>query len=298
MLAFHQELSTQVSHIALIGRWHAPCDLTTAGRRRAGRASNRGHRDAQLNERGRRTTAKSPLACRSGCSCLRPYSGATRPRRGYDQGRHSPFAFRNHGDQRDDAEGRGAHAHRRAEQEGRRTRQEARGGRGRSGLELAAVRGEGPRVDQQGQGRRRVRLLDVGVAQIRAAGVQGAQQHPVLSGAVRRRRERAQRILHRCRTEPAGHPRRRLSGEQGRRLGEALGAGRHRLRLSAHDQQDPRGLPERRAQGGARGHHDQLHSVRLLRLADRSLQDQGVRLGGQEDGGGVDHQRRRQRAVL
>ena len=49
---------------------------------------------------------------------------------------------------------------------------------------------------------------------------------------------------------------------------------------------------------GRRGHHDQLHAVRLLRLADRSLQDQGVRLGRQEDGGGLDHQRRRQRAVL
>ena len=57
-------------------------------------------------------------------------------------------------------------------------------GRGRSGLELAAVRRKGPRTDQQGSRRRRVRLLDVGVAQVGAAGVQGARQHPVLSGAV------------------------------------------------------------------------------------------------------------------
>ena len=46
------------------------------------------------------------------------------------------------------------------------------------------------------------------------------------------------------------------------------------------------------------GHHDQLHAVRLLRLADRSVQDQGVRLGRQEDRGGLHRQRRRQRAVL
>ena len=47
-----------------------------------------------------------------------------------------------------------------------------------------------------------------------------------------------------------------------------------------------------------RGHPRELHAVRLLRLADRGRRDQGVRLGGQEDGGGLDHQRRRQRAVL
>ena len=47
-----------------------------------------------------------------------------------------------------------------------------------------------------------------------------------------------------------------------------------------------------------RRHHGQLHAVRLLRLADRSLQDQGVRLGRQEDGGRLDDQRRRQRSLL
>ena len=50
---------------------------------------------------------------------------------------------------------------------------------------------------------------------------------------------RAQRVLHRRRAEPAGDPGRRLSDEQGRRIGEALGARGHRLRLSAHHQQDP-----------------------------------------------------------
>ena len=41
-----------------------------------------------------------------------------------------------------------------------------------------------------------------------------------------------QRLLYRSRAEPAGHPGGRLP--DGRRQGEALGAGRHRLRLSAH----------------------------------------------------------------
>src|ERR1700756_1052729 len=57
------------------------------------------------------------------------------------------------------------------------------------------------------------KALDLGVAQVRAAGVQGAQQHPVLSGAVRRRGERAQRVLHRRRPQPAGDPGRRLPDE-------------------------------------------------------------------------------------
>ena len=42
------------------------------------------------------------------------------------------------------------------------------------GLELAAVRRKGARADQQGQGRSGVRLLDLGVAQVGAAGVRGA----------------------------------------------------------------------------------------------------------------------------
>ena len=141
----------------------------------------------------------------------------------------------------------------------------------------------------------RVRLLDLGVAQVRAAGVQGAELDPVLSGAVRGRGERAQRVLHRRRSEPAGDPGGRLSDEG--REGEALGAGRHRLRLSAHHQQDPRGLSEVEGRQ-ARRHHDQLHAVRSFRLADHRRRHQEVRLGGQEDRGGLDHQRRRQRAVL
>ena len=52
-------------------------------------------------------------------------------------------------------------------------------------------------------------------------------------------------------------------------------------------------------EGRRRGRHlDQLHAVRPLRLADARRRDQAVRLGRQEDGGRLDHQRRRQRAVL
>ncbi len=58
-----------------------------------------------------------------------------------------------------------------------------------------------------------------------------------------------ERDLHRRRAQPAGDPGGRLPDERSRR--EALGPGRHRLRLSAHDQQDPRGLPE--AQGRRTG---------------------------------------------
>jgi hypothetical protein len=68
--------------------------------------------------------------------------------------------------------------------EGRSARQEDRAGGGRSRLELAAVRGEGARIDQPGQGRRGVRLLDLGVAEIGAAGVRGAQRAPVLSARI------------------------------------------------------------------------------------------------------------------
>ena len=44
---------------------------------------------------------------------------------------------------------------------------------------------EKARANLQGQGCGRVRLLDLGVPQVRAAGVQGAEQHPFLPGAVR-----------------------------------------------------------------------------------------------------------------
>ena len=148
-----------------------------------------------------------------------------------------------------------------------------------------------------GQGRGRVRLLDLGFAQVGAAGVRGTELAALLPRPVRGRGKPAQRVLHGRRAEPAGHSGRRLPDERGRRFGEALGAGRHRLRLSADDQQDPPGLPE--VQGRRRRrHHDQLHAVRSFRLADHRDRHQELRLGRQEDRRRLDHQRRRQRAVL
>ena len=131
-----------------------------------------------------------------------------------DQGRHSAFALRHHGDQRDHAEGRHADADRAAERQGRRAGPQAGSGRGRSRLQLAAVRREGARPAVGGQVRRGVRLLDLGVAQVGAAGVRGTERHPVLSGAVRRPGVQPQRVLHRCRAEPAGDPGGRLPDER------------------------------------------------------------------------------------
>ena len=48
----------------------------------------------------------------------------------------------------------------------------------------------------------------------------------------------------------------------------------------------------------ARRHHDQLHAVRPLRLADHRRRHQEVRLRRQEDRRGLHHQRRRQRSLL
>ena len=48
----------------------------------------------------------------------------------------------------------------------------------------------------------------------------------------------------------------------------------------------------------ARRYIDQLHAFRFLRLANARGRHQEVRLGRQEDGGGIHHQRRRQRTLL
>ena len=78
---------------------------------------------------------------------------------------------------------------------------------------------------------------------------------------------------------------------------QALGAARHRLRLSAHHQQDPARLPE--VEGRRRhGHRGEVHAVRPLRLPDHRRRHQEVRRRRQEDRGGLDHQRRLERAVL
>ena len=124
-----------------------------------------------------------------------------------------------------------------------------------------------------------------------------SQRPALLSGAVRGRRALEERLLHRRGAEPAGDSGGRVPDEQGRRLGQALRAARHRLRLSAHDQQDPALLPAQQGHQGRR-HHGGVHAVRPLRLPDDHRQDQEVRCRRQEDGGGLDDQRRLERAVL
>ena len=134
------------------------------------------------------------------------------------------------------------------------------------------------------------------VAQVGAAGVRGAERPAVLPGAVRRRGAVEERVLHRRRAEPAGDPRRRVPDEQGRRRRQALGAARHRLRLSAHDEQDPARVPE--VEGRRRqGHRREVHAVRPQRLPDDRRRHQEVR-GRRQDRGRLDDQRRLQRAVL
>jgi hypothetical protein len=91
-----------------------------------------------------------------------------------------------------------------------------------------------------------------------------------------------ERVLHRRGAEPAGHSRRRIPDEQGWRRRQALRAARHRLCLSAHDQQDPALLPALEGHQGRR-HHGGVHAVRPLRLSDHHRQHQEVRQRRQED---------------
>ena len=114
-----------------------------------------------------------------------------------------------------------------------------------------------------------LRLLDVGVAQVGAAGVRGAERPAVLPGAVRGRGAVEQRVLYRRGAQPAGDPGGRVPDEQGRRRRQALRAAGHRLRLSAHDEQDPARVPALQGRGG-RGHRGEVHAFRLQRTTRRS----------------------------
>ena len=102
-----------------------------------------------------------------------------RARRRADQGRHPAFAFRHDGDQRDHPERPDADGDQRPERPRRAAGPADPAGGRRSGIELAIVRGEGARIADRGQGRRRVRLLDLGVAQVRAAGIRGIERPAV-----------------------------------------------------------------------------------------------------------------------
>ena len=148
-----------------------PRPRTPAGRGFGEGKNNGNHAQVLAERRSRRSHGRGDKRL---CRC----------RGRYDQGRHPAFAVGHDGDQRDDPEGSDADADRRAQCQGRPARQEDRAGGGRSGLELAAVRREGARADQQGQGRGGVRLLDLGVAQIGAAGVRRTQRPALLSAGI------------------------------------------------------------------------------------------------------------------
>ena len=263
-----------------------------------GRGSRRSHRSHLQHAHGElhatQTLPATPRPHRR--ARRRGLFGRTGARRRHHQGRHPALAVGNDGHQRNGAEGRRADDDRRHQQEGRRAGQAARARRRRPGVELAAVRREGPPAADAGQGRRRVRLLDVGVAQVGAAGVRGTQRRAVLPGPVRGRGAVEERVLHGRGAEPAGDPRGRVPDEQGRRRRQALGAARHRLRLPAHDQQDPARVPE--VEGRRRqGHRREVHAVRPQRLPDHRRRHQEV-LGRRQDGRRLDDQRRLERAVL
>ena len=148
----------------------------------------------------------------------------------------------------------------------------------------------------QGQGRGRVRLLDLGLPQVRAAGVQGAELDPVLPRAVRGRGKRAQRLLHRRRAEPAGHSRRRLPDERG----EGCSAG-----CSPAPTTSIRARPTRSSRPTSRPRACRAEDI-MINYTPFGHSDwqtivvrhQEVRLGRQEDRRRLDHQRRRQRALL
>ena len=147
--------------------------------------------------------ALSPFVL-SGCGS----SGGGRRRsaseRQYHQGRHPALADRDDGDQRNVPQGRGADGHRRDQREGRRPRQEDRSHRRGPGVQVhRCLPGEGEEAAAEGQGAGRVRLLDLGEPQERAAGVRGEQRPALLPRPVR-----GQRVARKTSSTPA---RRRIS---------------------------------------------------------------------------------------
>ncbi|MET3244461.1 hypothetical protein ABIE53_001206 [Burkholderia sp. OAS925] len=198
----------------------------------------------------RRARACRPRAVRARTVLKRP-----------DQGRRPAFAVGHDGDLRDIAERHRADDDRGHQQERWRDGPSASAGGRRPGIELAALRRKSASTDHAGKMRGGVRLLDFRVAQVGAAGLRGTQRPAVLPRAVRRRRDVAQRVLHGRGAEPAGDSRNRISDERGRRRREALLPARHRLCVSAHDEQDPARVPEVEGRAGRR-HPGGLHAVR------------------------------------
>ena len=218
-------------------------------------------------------------------------------RRRHDQDRHPAFALGHDGDQRNDPQGPDADAGRRAQRQRRPARQEDRAGRRRSRLELAAVRREGARADQQGQ----------------VAAVFGCWTSVSRKSVLPVFEELNGLLFYPLEYEGEESSYNVFYGSSVpdnkaipavEYLMSADGGGVKRFVLEGTDYVYPRTSNKiirayLKSEGRRRrGHPRELHAVRLLRLADRGRRDQGVRLGGQEDGGGLDDQRRRQRAVL
>ena len=213
-----------------------------------------------------------------------------------DQGRHPALALGDDGDLRDDAEGRHADADRGAERQGRAARQAARGGGGRSGLGLAALRREGARSDRGNQGVDVVFGCWTSVSRKSVLPV-FEELNSILFYPVQYEGQESQRNVF----YTGAAPNQQAIPAVDYLMNEE---GVERWVLAGTDYVYPRTTnqileaylkAERRRR---RGHHDQLHAVRAFRLADDRERHQGVRLDGQEDGGGLDDQRRRQRAVL
>ena len=159
----------------------------------------------------------------------------------HDQGRHPALALRHDGHQRNDAEGHRADDDRRAEQEGRPARQEARGGGRRSGVELAAVRREGAQLLEKDK----VAVVFGCWTSVSRKSVLPVfeKDNGLLFYPVQYEGEESSKNVIYTGAAPNQQAIPAVDYLMKDVGGEALGARRHRLRLSAHDQQDPRGLP-------------------------------------------------------
>ena len=165
-------------------------------------------------------------------------------RRERDQGRHPPLAQRHDGDQRGDRARtpscwRSRRSTRPAACSARRSMPVVEDG----ASDWPTFAEKASKLISAGQGRHRVRRLDLGEPQGDAAGLREQQGAAVVPGPVRGPGELAVHLLHRRHHQPADHPRPRLP--QGAGQEEDL-PGRQRLRLPAHRQQDHQGATPRR----------------------------------------------------
>ena len=195
---------------------------------------------------------------------------------GIGQNRGVALLERHHGHFRGISARRGVDGGRRNQRWRRRAGQADRARGRRPGLRLGSVCRESQGIAARARGRFGFRLLDLGVAQIRAAGFRRAQRPALLPRAVRRRGMLPQYYLHRGDAEPAVDTGCQLPDERGwRRLQKVLSAG-HRLRIPAHGQQDPAGLFAGPGSAG-RKYHGRVHPLPPPGLPDHRPENQEVR---------------------